>query len=135
MDFMKKKINVINKGKAHERSVAIALRHIDKTALRNCAESQKASVDIITKLPLAIQCKALKNWSMTPHAVYDQACHGSLHKDDVPIGIVKINKRQPQLAFMALEHFIMLLEKLYGKDENRSEFDLMKSWITNDDVA
>jgi flavin reductase (DIM6/NTAB) family NADH-FMN oxidoreductase RutF len=129
---LKKKINVRNKGASHERSIAIALRGIDKTALRNVSECQTASVDIITKLPLAIQCKALKRWSITPHNIYEQACEGSLHKDDVPVGIVKINKRQPQLAFMALDHFIMLLEKLYGKDENRSEIDQLRSWIIDD---
>lgn len=129
---MKPKINVRAKGASFERFIAIELRKIDHTARRNMAESQIASVDILTRLPLAIQCKALKNWGITPHNIYEQACEGSLHNGDVPVGIVKINKRQPVLCFLALEHFLSLMEALYGvQDTNSNCFVQLKSWLSD----
>ena len=124
------------KGHSFERFIAIQLRNIDKNARRNVQETQQASVDILTCLPLAIQCKALKRWSLTPHAVYHQAAKGSLHKDDVPVGVIKIDNRQPVLCFLALEHFIALMEALYGEEaKNSTGIVQLRSWVSSAEAA
>jgi hypothetical protein len=108
-----------DKGARFEREVANMLAHIDPTAKRNVAECQEASVDIITKLPLAIQCKNLGKWSTTPHKVYIQARDGALKPDDLPVGVIRISNKSPDLAVLALADFIKILERLYGKtDQN-----------------
>lgn len=103
------------KGHSWERSIAVALRHIDPNARRNVQETQIASVDILTDLPLAIQAKCLKNWSVLPHAILKQAKDGRLDKDDMPVGVVKIDRKSPNLVILDFEDFIAMLEKLYGK--------------------
>jgi hypothetical protein len=105
------------KGHSFERAIAIKIREIDKTARRNVSECQQASVDILTDLPLAIQCKALNNWSKSPTNIYAQAAEGRLHEEDIPVGIVKIDNRQPILCFIALEHFLEWVKIIYGKKE------------------
>ena len=118
------------KGHSFERFIAIELRKIDPTAMRNVAETQQASVDINTRLPLAIQCKALKRWSLTPHSIYAQACDGARKPTDVPITIVKIDNKSPQLVTMALEHFLQLMEAMYGETA-RSDCQLqLQSWLS-----
>lgn len=104
-----------NKGHGFERDVAVALRHIDPTARRNVQETQIASVDILTDLPLAIQCKCLSQWRITPHNVWDQANNGKLNPEDMPVGIVKIDRKSPNLAILSLDDFILMLEKIHGK--------------------
>lgn len=110
------------KGASFERYIAIRLREsgLDPKALRNMSESQQASVDILTSLPLAIQCKNLGRWSTTPHAVWLQAAEGKLHCDDKPMGIIKITRKDPVLCFLSLDDMIDLLLLAYGKkEENR----------------
>lgn len=116
------------KGHAHERYVAIKLREIDSTARRNVEETQVASVDIKTKLPLAIQCKCLKNWSMSPHAIFNQAATGALHKNDMPVGVVRITKKSPVLAIIAFDHLLEMLERIYGKASDRDSELQCQSW-------
>lgn len=113
----------MNKGKAYERFIAIKLREIDPTAKRNMSEPQEASVDIITKLPLAIQCKALRSWSKSPTNIYAQAAAGRLNENDIPVGIVKIDNRNPHLCFMALEHFLEWVKIIYGEKKETTQTD------------
>lgn len=104
------------KGHAFERYIAIRLRDIDPTAMRNVAECQQASVDINTKLPLAIQCKSVKSWrSNTPHSIWDQAATGARDPSHIPLGIVKITNKQPILCLIDLETVMSWLKKLYGQ--------------------
>lgn len=124
------------KGHNWERFIAAEIRNIDPHAKRNVSETQFASVDITTCLPLAIQCKALKTWSMSPHAIYAQAASGAVRKTDVPVGVVKIDKRQPKLVFLALEHFLELINALYGEEaKNNPDLIQLKSWISGAEAA
>jgi len=106
-----------NKGASFEREVARMLAPLDPTAKRNVAECQEASVDIITKLPLAIQCKNLSQWRVTPHDILKQATEGALNTSDMPVGIVRISNKRPDIAIMDLKYFLCILEKLYGKKD------------------
>jgi hypothetical protein len=124
------------KGSSFERFIATEIRSIDPHARRNVSETQQASVDITTCLPLAIQCKALKNWSLSPHAIYAQAASGAVRSTDVPVGIVKIDKRQPKLVLIALEHFLELINALYGKEaKNNPDLIQLKSWLSGAEAA
>lgn len=115
------------KGHTWERSVAIKLRErLDPHARRNVSETQEGTVDIETSLPLGIQCKALKSWALSPTAIYAQAAIGTKKLNDrrkpgepekIPVGIVKINRKSPSLVLIALDHFLDLLEVVYGKKE------------------
>lgn len=103
------------KGHSWERSIAVSLRHIDPTARRNVQETQIASVDILTEIPIAIQAKCLKRWSLTPHSIWEQANDGKLDPSHIPVGIVKIDRKKPNLVILDFDHFVSMLEKLYGK--------------------
>lgn len=103
------------KGHSWEREIAIRLRDVDPTARRNVEETQIASVDIKTALPLGIQAKCLARWSITPHAIYEQAKGGTLPYD-TPVGIVKINNKEP-LVIMSFEDWLLMIKKIYGKEE------------------
>lgn len=114
------------KGHSFERLIAIKLREsgLDPTARRNVQESQQASVDILTKLPLAIQCKNLGRWSTSPHAVWNQANEGKLRKADFPMAIIKITRKEPTLCVMSLDHVFEILKMAFGvsvtnEEENR----------------
>lgn len=107
-----------DKGARFEREVANMLAPLDPSAKRNVAECQEASVDIITKLPIAIQCKNLARWSSTPHAILEQATTGALNSSDMPVGIVRISNKKPDLAIVSLPYFLCMLEKLYGKNQD-----------------
>lgn len=93
------------------------LSPLDPTAKRNVAESQEASVDIITKLPLAIQCKNLARWNISPHSILEQAKDGALKVGGTPVGIVRISNKSPDLVILDLQYFLCILEKLYGKSD------------------
>lgn len=108
------------KGHTFERYVANLLKEIDPTAHRNVAECQQASVDIITKLPLSIQCKNLARWSMTPHAILQQAIDGG-QEGTMPVGIVKITHKQPDLAIMKLSDFLDLIAFIFKEKEKPAE--------------
>jgi hypothetical protein len=114
------------KGHSYERYIAIRLREsgLDPNARRNVQETQQASVDILTDLPFAIQCKNLGRWSTTPHAVWLQAAEGKLKCTDIPMGIIKITKRSPDLCFLALDDMINLLLLAYGKKETNRDCKL-----------
>ncbi len=105
------------KGHSFERYIAIRLREsgLDPKARRNVQETQQASVDILTDLPLAIQCKNLGKWSTTPHAVWTQAFEGRLKPFDKAVAIVKITKKDPVLCMVSLDNFLEILELAYGK--------------------
>lgn len=107
------------KGLTWEREIANRLKEIDPTARRNVEETQTASVDIKTELPLAIQAKCLARWSLTPHSIYDQARGGALDEDHFPVGIVKINNKEP-LVIMSFEDWLIFIERIYGKKESSS---------------
>jgi len=135
-----------NKGASYEREIAIALRGrgLDPTAHRNVAECQQASVDIITKLPLAIQCKCYGTWrGLSPHGVWNQANEGKLKPDHIPVGIVKITRKSPDLVILSLDDFLNMLEKIYGKTQDnsssdaqrRSRFGLSETVATPDEAA
>lgn len=99
------------KGHSWERHVAIMLRKkLDPTARRNVEECQFGSVDIKTTLPLAIQCKALRNWSVSPHEILKQADSGNQNPGvSTPVGFVKIDSKKP-LAIMYLDDFLKMFE-------------------------
>lgn len=104
-----------DKGARFEREVAVSLRYLDHRAARNVAESQSASVDIVTDLPLAIQCKNLARWSITPHDVYGQAVSGRERLGPgeghrIPVGVVRISHKEPDLAILSYEDFLTLFE-------------------------
>ena len=100
------------KGHSFEREVARLLRDLDPSARRNVEEPQVAGCDIKTKLPLAIQCKCLKNWSVLPHSILAQAAGGADSKEQIPVGIVRIDRKKPDLAILALADFLEILEAL-----------------------
>jgi hypothetical protein len=111
------------KGHSFERLIAIKLREtgLDPNARRNVQETQVASVDILTDLPLAIQCKCIANWSVSPHSVWNQANEGKLHPNDMPLGIVKITRKEPTLCIVSLDHMLEMLKKIYGTKETHRD--------------
>lgn len=98
------------KGHSFEREISRRLRELDPNAKRNVSECQEASVDILTDLPLNIQCKCLAKWSTTPHEILKQARDGG-DMNKIPVGIVRITRKSPDLVFMSLDHFMDLLEE------------------------
>lgn len=107
------------KGHNWERSVAILLRDIDPTAKRNVEECQEASVDIKTKLPFGIQCKALRNWSKNPSQILRQAAHGTPGGKS-PLAIVKVDRQEP-VACLYLFDFLDLLKKIQTLETRNNE--------------
>jgi hypothetical protein len=103
------------KGHAYERLVSLYLREIDPSAKRNVSESQAGGYDIITELPLAIQCKCFSKWHVDPHTIWEQAKKHAGGK--IPLGIVRITRKQPDLVIMSREDFWDILRKLYGKEK------------------
>ena len=108
------------KGHSFEREFAQRLRALDPTAKRNVEETQDGSVDIKTRLPLAIQCKCLGRWSLTPHKILEQAVEGmgkllsSSHsgKSLLALGVVRISRKRPDIAVLSLDDFLYLLSKV-----------------------
>lgn len=101
------------KGHSFERWVANRLKELDPTARRNVEETQCASVDIKTRLPLGFQLKSLGRWSLTPHSVFEQA-KGGCSPEQEPVCVVKITHKEPILAFVDFEFLLKLLGKYYG---------------------
>jgi len=100
------------KGHSFERFVANKLKELDPTAKRNVQETQQSSWDVLTELPLIIQCKCLKNWSTSPHAALEQAARHR-HDDKIPVAIARIDRKKPDLAIVDLNDFIDLIKKAY----------------------
>lgn len=107
-----------NRKKGHdlERAVARLLKRIDPTARRNVEECQQASVDIKMALPFDIQCKRIGRWSMTPHAILQEAVDGGT-PGNTPVGIVKTN-RQEAVVVMYAEDWFRLVATLYAPAQN-----------------
>lgn len=101
------------KGHSFECDIANKLKPLDPSARRNVSESQQGSFDILTELPLAIQCKSLARWTRTPHAIWQQAKDHA--GDRTPVGVVKITRKAPILVVLAWEDYYTMLEKLYGE--------------------
>lgn len=100
------------KGHAFEREIAQRLRPYDSSARRNVAETQIASVDIITKLPFGIQCKRMREWP-NPLNVIRQAREGIGEQDGIiPTGIVKVDFEHRTVVFMQLRHFQIFFEDM-----------------------
>lgn len=106
------------KGHNFEREIANLIKEIDPTARRNVSESQSGSFDILTALPFAIQCKCFSRWHVTPHSVLDQAIEHA--KEKIPVGIVRISNKRPDLAIIRLQDFVGILREFYAekKDTN-----------------
>lgn len=118
------------KGHAFERYVAQRLRPYDKDARRNVAETQVASVDIITKLPLGIQCKCLKKW-VNPQRIYMQAEDGTRVNGVIPMGLVKIDYQPREIVLMKLVHFRILFADLIKNKRlvfKRRELTKKRKW-------
>lgn len=99
------------KGHSFERDIANRLKALDPTARRNVTETQEGSFDITTELPLAIQCKSLGRWSLTPHVIWEQA---HMHaKGRMPVGVVKITHKAPELVILAWDDFYKMIESIH----------------------
>jgi hypothetical protein len=98
------------KGHSFEREIANRLKAIDPMARRNVSESQEGSFDILTRLPIAIQCKCFARWHMSPHDVFEQAQRHAGSR--MPLGVVRISRKKPDLVFMDFEDFMTILEVL-----------------------
>lgn len=97
------------KGHSFERFIARELQSLDPEARRNVTETQEGSYDISTSLPIAIQCKCMKKWHISPHEIYAQA---ALHaKTRQPVGVVRIDNKRPDLVIISWEFFKELLGK------------------------
>ena len=95
------------KGCAFEREIAQRLRPYDKDARRNVSETQRSSVDIVTKLPFGIQCKRMCEWP-DPFRVWNQALEGvqkAKMTGCMPIGIVKVDYEPRTVVMFYKEHF------------------------------
>ena len=98
------------KGHGFERQIAQCLRHLDPSAKRNVTETQEGSFDITTDLPLAIQCKCFSRWHTSPHDVYAQAADAA--GELMPVAVVRIDRKKPDLAILSWDDFISILEIL-----------------------
>jgi hypothetical protein len=99
-----------DKGNRFERDVAIMLRTLDPSAKRCLTETQESGWDIITKLPLIIQCKSLVNWSTSPHKAYGEA-ERHAKAGLIPVLLARITHKSPDLAILSIKDFLALLEK------------------------
>ena len=99
------------KGHNFERLIANVFKEVDPTAARNLEEYREGTVDIRTKLPLAIQCKRMRKWP-SPYKVMQQASDGA-RDGEIPIGIVKVDWEPEPLVIIQFEHAKML----WGLDE------------------
>lgn len=109
------------KGHSFEREIAAIIRELDPSAKRNSAEAQQASFDILTTLPLAIQCKNFSRWHVTPHDVYNQAAQYAGER--MPVGIVRISHKAPDLVILNFKDFFNILRKLYGDTEKNQSIN------------
>ena len=98
------------KGHSWEREIANRLKPLDPSSRRNVSESQEGSFDILTELPLALQCKCLSQWRLTPHAIWQQAKDHA--GDRIPAGVVKIDRKKPELVILAWDDFYNLVEAI-----------------------
>lgn len=98
------------KGHSFEREIANRLKAIDPMARRNVSESQEGSFDILTRLPIAIQCKCFARWHVSPHDVFEQAQKHAGNR--MPLGVVRISRKRPDLVLMDFEDFMKILEVL-----------------------
>jgi hypothetical protein len=103
------------KGHGWERTVAIHLRTVDPSARRNVEETQISGLDIKTKLPLAIQCKAFSKWHTTVDEVLLQAAKAA-EPGQTPVAIVKIDRREPTVT-MYFTDFMAWITELFGACE------------------
>ena len=103
------------KGQAFERFIANELKPIDSTARRNVSESQEGSYDILTELPIALQCKCFSKWHVSPHSIWQQAKDHAGTR--IPVGVVRIDRKKPDLAIISWDDFKELIRIYYGKTE------------------
>lgn len=81
---------------------------LDLTARRSFMSGgfQQGDGDVLTKLPLHIECKNQEAWS--PIAYYNQALRDRSSARRTPLVVMKRNNSQP-FAFLSLEDFINIL--------------------------
>jgi hypothetical protein len=103
------------KGHGFEREIANKLKVIDPLARRNVSESQEGGFDILTRLPIAIQCKCFSRWHSTPHEIFEQARKHA--KGRLPVGVVRISRKNPDLVIMDWDDFFAILETTFKKPE------------------
>lgn len=99
------------KGHSWERSVARDLQEIDPAAKRNLEYQEGGTRDIVTQLPLCVQCKNQKVPKF--HQAIREARHGKLDHE-LAVGAVKVTN-QGEYAIMDWSDFMKLLRKTFIK--------------------